>query len=151
MTAQARWLPEEEAWLESQIIARGLTDGHSGPWVKALVADFRHCFPCQARETANGKPETQSDMMMRWNDIPRVNNLPLNHSDVHGARLEVTDSFYVRFVHAIENKEVDTKLPERHHPSVQPRYSTEVSESQHSEAKQTYKAEEREGYSQGTR
>lgn len=75
-----RWTPEEEAWLETQIIA---DDGQSGTndklWLDSLVTDFQIAFPFVSRVKHDGKLETETELIARWKDIPRVSHAFLTY------------------------------------------------------------------------
>ncbi|EIM92832.1 WD40 repeat-like protein [Stereum hirsutum FP-91666 SS1] len=73
ISTQFRWLPDEEAWLESRIIANhGISDTTDRIWIQGLIEDFKAQFPCVLRTQKTGRRETEREMMMRWAEIPRM-------------------------------------------------------------------------------
>lgn len=79
MSPVFKWLPEEQAWLESQVIA---DNGHSSTkdrhWLNSLVEEFTNRFPCVAHEILDGILETPGQMQMRWKDIPIVRTVTVS-------------------------------------------------------------------------
>lgn len=70
-----RWLQAEEAWLEARIIADGgLSDVSNKTWIKSLVSDFQVQFPRMRRINLCGVTETEDEVIVRWQEVPRVSD-----------------------------------------------------------------------------